>query len=571
MQPCATASSNSRLPTKPGASIVSRSIWRSQALYNAQSQLLNSSALYESSLDQFKVQYGLPPNLPLLVADPMLDRFNLLDPDLTKVQTQVSDVLDVLRGGEDDTLPAANRPVDLVLPAVVPQGPAKDQPTPRDLTTLLADSNQLKAESQQRLAVVHEDFARLDEALPQRRAGLERLAAREDAQVLSLDEDLLNPSRFNERVQAMRDDLANLEVRMQRVWARLDDLSSNKSLSPAELKSQLTRAMTSLSGELLELSLIQARARLDTLTFEPIDLSPEEAYCVASRYRRDWMNARASLVDSWRLIFFNANDLESDLNLIFSGDLSNVGDNPFRLRSSDARLRVGLEFDAPLTRLAERNVYRQSLIEYQQARRDYYGFCDRVYRDLRGTLRQLDVDELNFELRRAAVNTAITQVDLARLKLSEPARPVATSTPGQVVNPGGESQLGDTVARDLVNALVDLLNVQNDFLSVWVDHEVQRLQLDFDLGVMELDSRGLRIEHDQPLRTYLECLPASTPCELPDACGQLHAKGLDEIPLELQQPANSMSPKIERLPTPTPDAILETLPTGAPPEEPDTD
>ena len=47
------------------------------------------------------------------------------------------------------------------------------------------------------------------------------------------------------------------------------------------------------------------------------------------------------------------------------------------------------------------------------------------------------------------------------------------------------------MARDLVNALIDLLNVQNDFLSVWVDHEVQRLNLDFDLGTMELDGNGI--------------------------------------------------------------------------------
>ena len=107
---------------------------------------------------------------------------------------------------------------------------------------------------------------------------------------------------------------------------------------------------------------------------------------------------------------------------------------------------------------------------------------------------------MNFELRRAAVHVAITQVDLARLRLSEPARPVQASAPGQPTQPGGQSQFGDTVARDLVNALIDLLNVQNDFLSVWVDHEVQELSLDFDLGTMELDGRGMRIEHNQPLQ-----------------------------------------------------------------------
>jgi hypothetical protein len=240
-----------------------------------------------------------------------------------------------------------------------------------------------------------------------------------------------------------------------------------------------------------------------------------------------------------------------------------VGDNPFRLRGTNGRLRVGLEFDAPLTRLAERNVYRQSLIEYQQARRNYYRFRDNVHRDVRSTLRQLRLDELNFELRRVAVHTAITQVDLARLRLSEPARPVAASAPGQPTQPGGASQFGDTVARDLVNALIDLLNVQNDFLSVWVDHTVQRLNLDFDLGIMELDPNGLRIEHEQPLKTFLQNLPNTVPCELPDACaGEALLPG-DAIDEEL--PPGDAPQNRPTLPEPLPPPSGPFLPDGETP------
>ena len=82
--------------------------------------------------------------------------------------------------------------------------------------------------------------------------------------------------------------------------------------------------MTELSGALLELSLVQARLGSTRSTFEPVDLTDEEAYCIASRYRRDWQNARAALVDSWRLIHFNANALQSDLDFVFSGDIGNV-------------------------------------------------------------------------------------------------------------------------------------------------------------------------------------------------------------------------------------------------------
>jgi hypothetical protein len=272
------------------------------------------------------------------------------------------------------------------------------------------------------------------------------------------------------------------------------------------------------------------------------------------------MNARASVVDSWRLIQFNANDLGSGLNLVFNGDIGNVGDRPFDLRPSNGRLRVGLQFDAPLTRLAQRNVYRQSLIEFQQAKRNYYQFRDRVQRDVRSSLRQLKLDDLNFELRRAAVHVAITQVDLARLKLSEPARPVSASLPGQPTQPGGQAQFGETLARDLVTAIIDLLNVQNDFLSVWVDHEVQQLNLDFDLGVIELDARGVRIPHNQPLRTFLTNLPCTTPCEDPDACEFMNAEMASMGQLF---PSPSMPGKAGPLFPPPSDSDIQLLPPPA--------
>ena len=164
-----------------------------------------------------------------------------------------------------------------------------------------------------------------------------------------------------------------------------------------------------------------------------------------------------------------------------------------------------------------------------------------MHRDIRNTLRQMQVDQLNFELRREAVHTAITQVDLARLRLSEPARPVAAAAPGTPLAPGGESQFGDTVARDLVQALIDLLNVQNDFLSVWVDHEVQRLQLDFDLGVMELSPDGQRIEHTQPLRAFLDDGMCLAPFELPAPCNEATA----DMPESPDESGSDMLPSLD--------------------------
>ena len=74
-------------------------------------------------------------------------------------------------------------------------------------------------------------------------------------------------------------------------------------------------------------------ARAETIELQEIDLRAEQALEVARNYRRDWMNARAALVDSWRLIQFNADQLQSALDIFFSGDIRNISDNPFRLRA----------------------------------------------------------------------------------------------------------------------------------------------------------------------------------------------------------------------------------------------
>jgi hypothetical protein len=116
---------------------------------------------------------------------------------------------------------------------------------------------------------------------------------------------------------------------------------------------------------------------------------------------------------------------------------------------------------------------------------------DRIHQGLRATLRTVELNQVNFELRRAAVQIAINQVDLARLRLNEPPRP------------GVVAEFGATTALNLVNSLSDLLNVQNDFLSVWVNYEASRIGLDFQLGTMQLDPRGMWIDPG-PIRANLQ-------------------------------------------------------------------
>ena len=469
-----------------------------QALYNAQSQLLTSEAFYQATLDNFKTSIGLPPELNLNVQDPLLDRLDLLDPELEELRRQVGQGLEALRQLRVELVAEKvpdQQAGELVLPDL--PVPNRDQFNPELQAFLAPEMDQIDqalAATRERVDVVRNDFQLLEQALPERRNYLERLSDRAEVDYANIDEKLFDTSSLDERVTQRQQDFAKIQQRLEETSLALSEQAESAPSNLAEL-TEMIDSLSDLSGLLLELSLVQASARLETVTFQPVDLTDEQALAIAAVYRRDWMNARAALVDSWRLIYFNANDLMSDLDLVFSGDIGNVGDNPFDIRGSNGRLRAGIEFDAPLTRLEERNVYRQSLIEYQQARRNYYQFRDRLHQGLRNTLRQVRLNEVNFELRRAAVQVAISQVDLTQLRLSEPPKPGVTE------------QFNNTTARDLVQSLSDLLNVQNDFLSVWVNYEVQRLNLEADLGIMQLTPNGLRIENEMPLELYLQNLP----------------------------------------------------------------
>ncbi|MEX2560958.1 MAG: hypothetical protein WD403_13640, partial [Pirellulales bacterium] len=109
---------------------------------------------------------------------------------------------------------------------------------------------------------------------------------------------------------------------------------------------------------------------------------------------------------------------------------------------------------------------------------------------------------------------------LARLKLSQPPRPAETS------------EFGDTTARDLVDALGNLAAAQNNFLSVWVNYEVQRMSLDFDLGTMLLDDRGIWIDPG-PITAETQSLRGGHghhPAELLPPGLEMSGESADELP-----------------------------------------
>lgn len=464
-------------------------------LYNAQQQLLQLKNNYQTQLDNFKILLGLPPRLRVIIRDPFLDRFEFISDEILARQSSIN-MLRSTTGEQlnriDDLLPdrinddenrefqwtaAINKEIEGLSPFI-------DQAL--QFIDKLASDDKTQLE---------EDFSTLEKARPKRLSYLKELRddmasgtieANVEPQILQAGSVKSEVELRQQLALALRS-LSNTEAAIKEIKKRISEFDKSENELETEALYDFTKEaivqetserLTEVYNIALELSLLQAQARGNSIELPQVDLDDQQAITIARCFRRDWMNARSSLVDQWRQIEFVADALESQLDLVFEGEIGNVGDNPFRLRSSNGQLRGGIRFDSPIVRLNERNQYRQTLIAYQQAKRQFYQFEDAIHADLRDTLRSLNLNKILFELSRQNIQIQIEQVELARLSLEDPSA----------------DALGATTARDLTQAINGLQNAQSQFLNVWVTYEVLRRSLDFDLGTFQIGQDGSWID-----------------------------------------------------------------------------
>jgi len=473
-----------------------------QQLFTNVSGLLNTRRSYKDGLDGYKRTLGLSPEIDVSIEGDYLDQFNLIDPRILPIQQQIANIQ-----------MAVGNTIISILP-VVADG---QEPPPLTWSDELAAQltvlrghvlamNELRNQVLENNADhAREDIEAFKQIIPDRimdhDALIEAVLEKAQRENIPFDTSLISietlgnlPGELtitlDDTVQRM---VAN-QVPSENILEGIDLLmETGVDLNEQQLLTLLRTAvfgplpnlLTELSANVLEVSLVQAEARAETVMLIPIELTADDAMALARQNRLDWMNNRAAMVDSWRLVNYNANPLESSLDIVWSGDIRTTDDNPVRFRDTTGNLRASLRWDAPITRLQERNTYRQALIEYQQARRRFYQNEDSIYAGLVSALRQVELNKINFEMRRAALRVAIKQVQSARLRLQEPPRLGAG---------GAAAAFGPTTAQNLISALSSLRNAQDDFLSVWVSWEVQRGLLDLNLGTMQLDENGMWID-----------------------------------------------------------------------------
>jgi hypothetical protein len=225
----------------------------------------------------------------------------------------------------------------------------------------------------------------------------------------------------------------------------------------------------------------------------------------AEANRLDLMNVRAQVTDAWRQLAVFANALLGTLNVQYHLDTVTppLLAEPFAFSGSRGHQQLILNTELPLVRLEERNNYRACLINYQRARRILQRAEDQVAYDVRNELLQLRQQEENYRIQQKQVALGYLTTENAKEQFFAP--PGATAA-GQ--GPVDTATRAAALTNQLLSAQQTLYNAQFAMTTIWITYLNTRLQLYRDMELMPLDGRGVWIDDVETC----EC-PQATPAD----------------------------------------------------------
>lgn len=223
-----------------------------------------------------------------------------------------------------------------------------------------------------------------------------------------------------------------------------------------------------------------------------LDRAQTVAAQAALANRVELMNTRAQVVDAWRRVAVQANSLLGVANVgyNFATPSTPNANEPFALGGSRSTHQLILSGELPLVRRAERNQYRAALIAYQRSRRALQATEDFILNEVRTDLRALRVLGENYRIQQRAVEVAFDQVENSLDVLQAPPE-------GGAVRPGqGAQGAGNAAAltQQLERAQNSLLQAQNGVYTVWVNYLIARMRFYRDIERLPLDARGVWID-----------------------------------------------------------------------------
>ncbi len=217
---------------------------------------------------------------------------------------------------------------------------------------------------------------------------------------------------------------------------------------------------------------------------DPTDSKLNDIYLTAERIalenRLDLMNDRAVLYDAWRQIRVTANALKGVLNVAVTNQIVTppTQTNPFGFVSQAKQFSLVLNAELPLVRLAERNNFRNALLNFERAKRNLQNQEDFVKIQVRADVRALQLGYQTYELNRQNLVYTLRQRDLAFEQIIAP--------PAGAV---GAAQANNAAIQttNLISFQGRLIGIETALISGWLSYETQRLSFYRDLGTLPFD------------------------------------------------------------------------------------
>jgi outer membrane protein TolC len=413
-----------------------------QGLLGARLDIISSELQLQNDLDAFKLRLGLPPRLPVELDDSPLKPFVLTDPGVEKLREEL-DAFERQRKSELDAPPS----LDV-------------------LRTSLAALNGFAERALLAIDEMEADMTRwkadLDAADGPAAEQEQRTRARQAY------------AQQAKRPAELRAALAKLRAELARLPAQLSEANRRDSWRGVIAGSRDIAAILDVVIS------VEAQARIYVIKLPEIGWTEADATAFAKANRLDLQNVQSQVTDAWRQVTVTANALQSDLTIRADGAL--VADptsrNPFNFANDYSRLSLGVAFDGPLNRQAERNAYRRSQINYQRSRRAFMELSDGVELDVRGGLRALTLQRFSFEIARQQLLVAVRQLTIERRNLTAPVQQ-------------GQRGFDDAATLRILTAQRQLLDARNQLANNFFGYEQQRIRFLINLEALTMDERGL--------------------------------------------------------------------------------
>lgn len=208
---------------------------------------------------------------------------------------------------------------------------------------------------------------------------------------------------------------------------------------------------------------------LDSLKILTPPGSLDEALQTALTTRLDLWNNRDRVEDTTRRVLIAKQDLLPSLNATVSHRLlDDPNRNDFQIQSGNRGTTLGLTSDFNLNVKPERNNLRASMIAEQRARRELELAEEQVRNAVRAGWRDLEVARKQYEFAQRGM-----EISQKRLEVEE-----------------AFAAVGQGTARDLVEAQRDINSARDLMVSTRINHNLVRLQLWRDMGVLFIEKDG---------------------------------------------------------------------------------